>query len=224
MPSRSAPFRSFGSTGAVLGRSLLGLRNEIDKSIAHSRLAGSALSFEPIRLEHYWTMSPSQPGLRPISTCVVRDRTADRTVLLRADPLILASAIMNLLTPSVHARTWPGLAPNTDRVRRPHHRRRRPVRRLPETAGDPFQPFVRRRSTDQAGLGLGLSIARKAVRAHGGDITLRNKPGLGCQFGISCRSASQANSRHDQRRFDNGQEAVRQSWRPRIFCQSASDR
>ena len=41
---------------------------------------------------------------------------------------------------------------------------------IPEGASDPFKPFGERRGRDRPGLGLGLSIARKAVRAHGGDI------------------------------------------------------
>jgi len=32
--------------------------------------------------------------------------------------------------------------------------------------------------------GLGLSLARKAIRAHGGDISIRNIPGKGCAFTI----------------------------------------
>lgn len=55
---------------------------------------------------------------------------------------------------------------------------------IPETEGDPFQAFGRRRGRDRTGLGLGLSIARKAVRAHGGDIHVRNIPGEGCIFTI----------------------------------------
>lgn len=34
---------------------------------------------------------------------------------------------------------------------------------IPASAGDPFQPSGERRGTDQSGLGLGLSIARRAV-------------------------------------------------------------
>ena len=45
-------------------------------------------------------------------------------------------------------------------------------------------PFAHRRRTDRTGLGLGLSIARKAVKMHGGDINFRNVPGQGCVFVI----------------------------------------
>jgi signal transduction histidine kinase len=42
-----------------------------------------------------------------------------------------------------------------------------------------FEPFVRleeSRSTETGGLGLGLAIARSIIRAHGGEITLANRP------------------------------------------------
>ncbi|HMF59104.1 MAG TPA: HAMP domain-containing sensor histidine kinase, partial [Vicinamibacterales bacterium] len=55
---------------------------------------------------------------------------------------------------------------------------------IPESAGDLFKPFADRRGKDRSGLGLGLSIARRAVRAHGGDIHIRNLPGKGCIFVI----------------------------------------
>ena len=41
-----------------------------------------------------------------------------------------------------------------------------------------FEPFVRleaSRSRDTGGFGLGLAIARTALQAHGGDVTLRNR-------------------------------------------------
>ncbi len=56
---------------------------------------------------------------------------------------------------------------------------------IDQSTGDPFQPFGDRRGQDRTGLGLGLSIARKAVRAQGGDITIRNIPGQGCVFTIA---------------------------------------
>jgi signal transduction histidine kinase len=55
---------------------------------------------------------------------------------------------------------------------------------LPQSEADLFQQFGDRRGGDRSGLGLGLSIARKAVRANGGDIRIRNMPGKGCVFVI----------------------------------------
>jgi len=55
---------------------------------------------------------------------------------------------------------------------------------IPENEGDLFQVFGNRRGNDRSGLGLGLSIARKAVRAHSGEIRIRNIPGTGCVFTI----------------------------------------
>jgi signal transduction histidine kinase len=53
----------------------------------------------------------------------------------------------------------------------------------PGKAEDLFRPFIQQ-STDRSGLGLGLSIARSAARANGGDIHVRDIPGTGCVFTI----------------------------------------
>jgi signal transduction histidine kinase len=55
---------------------------------------------------------------------------------------------------------------------------------IPESKRDLFKAFGNRRGADRSGLGLGLSIARQSVRAHGGDIHIRNMPGEGCIFAI----------------------------------------
>jgi signal transduction histidine kinase len=47
-----------------------------------------------------------------------------------------------------------------------------------ERLDDVFEPFVRvenSRSRDTGGVGLGLSIARSIIRAHGGELTLANR-------------------------------------------------
>src|ERR1700694_6071713 len=51
-------------------------------------------------------------------------------------------------------------------------------------AEDLFTPFGERRRKDRSGLGLGLSISRKAVKALGGDILVRKLLGNGCIFNI----------------------------------------
>jgi signal transduction histidine kinase len=51
-----------------------------------------------------------------------------------------------------------------------------------------FQPFQRleaSRNRETGGFGLGLSIARDIVRAHGGDVTLENRPGGGARATVT---------------------------------------
>ena len=62
---------------------------------------------------------------------------------------------------------------------------------IPGRTDDSFKAFSDRRMHDRTGLGLGLSIARKAVKLHGGDIHVRNLPGKGCVFVIELPLAEQ---------------------------------
>jgi signal transduction histidine kinase len=45
-------------------------------------------------------------------------------------------------------------------------------------------PFTQR-SDDRSGVGLGLSISRRAVHAIGGTLAVRDVPGTGCIFTIN---------------------------------------
>jgi signal transduction histidine kinase len=47
-----------------------------------------------------------------------------------------------------------------------------------------FEPFVQR-GDNRSGFGLGLGIARQAISAHGGQVSVRNQPGQGCTFVIT---------------------------------------
>lgn len=56
-----------------------------------------------------------------------------------------------------------------------------------------FEPFVRgesSRSRETGGTGLGLGIARNIARAHGGDVTLANRPGDGLEATLTLPRAS----------------------------------
>jgi signal transduction histidine kinase len=51
----------------------------------------------------------------------------------------------------------------------------------PDAAEKMFTPFVQV-GEDRTGFGLGLAIARQALQAHGGNISVRDRPGVGCTF------------------------------------------
>jgi signal transduction histidine kinase len=59
-----------------------------------------------------------------------------------------------------------------------------------------FEPFVQG-APDPRGAGLGLHIARNAIRAHRGTITVRNRPDLGCVFTITLPRLVSPGGAHD---------------------------
>ena len=61
----------------------------------------------------------------------------------------------------------------------------------PGKAEDLFRPFEQR-GDDKTGLGLGLSISLKGVRANRGEIRVRNHPGKGCTFTVDLPMAASA--------------------------------
>jgi signal transduction histidine kinase len=176
-----------GSTGAVLGRSLMDLSAFVESMLSDIRLNAK-----------------SQPRERMTVASFVDDITANARLhadyrgldfavepgppdlALSADPQLLASAVTNLLH-NAFKYTRPG----GHVILRVHTGDMRLLIEvedecggLPAGRGDLFRPFGQRRGSDRSGLGLGLSIARKAVSAHGGEIVTRNMPGKGCVFVI----------------------------------------
>ena len=117
----------------------------------------------------------------------------DPDLLINADPQLLASAVMNL----VH-NAFKNTPPGGHVVLRARAQEGRLLIEtedecggIPQSKGDLFQVFGDRRGSDRSGLGMGLSIARKAVRAHGGEIRIRNMPGKGCVFIIEVPLATE---------------------------------
>ena len=176
-----------GSTGAVLGRSLARLLALADRALSEVRLAGAQHQREIIRMTTF-VDEIAATGMLHAEYRSIRFTVAavDPTLAVQADPQLLASAVMNLLHNAFKYTRAGGAV-----MLRVHAEGRRLVIEVEDQCGgiteakrDLFQTFGNRRGTDRSGLGLGLSIAQQAVRAHGGDITIVNKPGHGCIFTI----------------------------------------
>ena len=174
-----------GSTGAVLGRSLMGLGAAIDRSMLELRIGNTQLRRERLDVGPFLDEIATTAGLhaeyRQVRFSV---EPPEERLTVHGDPQLLRSAVMNLLH-NAFKNTQPG-----GHVRLAAHAREgRLIMAVHDECGgltadktDLFQAFGERRGIDRSGLGLGLSIARKAVRAHEGDIEVRNVPGKGCIF------------------------------------------
>jgi signal transduction histidine kinase len=184
-----------GSTGAALGRSLAGLRDLIDRSLAEVRLEAGMDRRErvslPVFMEEVSVAANLHAEHRDIQLTVER---VDPALAVNGDPQLLASAVMNLLqnafkyTPA-HGRVTLRTQADNARVL---------IEVQDECGGlahnesekEMFRSFGDRRKDDRSGLGLGLSISRKAIQANGGEIRTRDIPGKGCVFTIDLPSTA----------------------------------
>jgi signal transduction histidine kinase len=176
-----------GSTGEILGRSLMSLREIIDREVSEVRLTAVQPRRERLTvvafLDEIGATGMLHSEYRHVGFSI---EPTDHTLAVEVDPQLLTSAVMNLLH-NAFKNTPPGgrvILRAAARAQRLFIEIEDECGGIPASKGDLFQAFGARRGTDRSGLGLGLSIARRAVREHGGEITIRNMPGRGCVFVI----------------------------------------
>jgi signal transduction histidine kinase len=175
-----------GSTGGILGRNLIALRNLIERSLDEVRLqvglhhregvalselveeAGLAAAMEARSRDLQLTVTPVEPG-----------------VVIDVDRQLIAAALANLLQNAFKFSRSNGhvvLRTDTATADRVLIEVEDECGGLPPgQAEDLFRPFAQR-SSDRSGLGLGLAVAREGVAVNGGEIRVRNLPGRGCIF------------------------------------------
>jgi len=175
-----------GSTGEVLARSLIGLRDLVDRTLADVRLTAGV-----IRSEHV-EVAPFVDELAVTALLGANARGIELTVTevdpelaVEADRQILASVVSNLLQ-----NAFKYTRPRSHVWLRAHATADRVLFDIEDQCGgfapgkseQLFEPFEQR-NHDRTGLGLGLAICARGVIALHGEIRVHNQ-NRGCVFTV----------------------------------------
>jgi signal transduction histidine kinase len=195
---RSGTVGLTGATGAMLDRSLVGMRNLIDRSLAEVRLTVGLPSEHALfsladfiaEIKLSATLEAQMRG------CGFAVSKVDTQLALGADRDLLLSAVGNLLQNAFkfthpHSEVQLNAYATTDRIRIEVEDECGGL--APGSVEKMFQPFTQL-GNDRSGLGLGLTICRNSVEASGGILSVRDLPGTGCVFVIDLPRRSLAES------------------------------
>ncbi len=177
-----------GATSAVLERSLSGMRDMIDRTVVQVRLdAGMPTRLEPILLDRFIADVQAAARLNADArNCDLAVFPVEPGLLIHADRQLLHSAVSNLLHNAFKFTRKHGRV--TLRAHGAGGRVLIEVRDecggLPEGKAEALFASFAQHGPDRTGLGLGLSIARRAVEAMAGSLRVRDLPGTGCVFTI----------------------------------------
>jgi signal transduction histidine kinase len=176
-----------GSTAALLDRSLRRACALIDSSVAQVRLESGSRTTERVSISQFIeeievgaSMEANALGLTLAVTPVAQG------IDVAVDRQLLAGAVVNLLQNAFKFTRPHGhvsLATSSTKTRVSIAVEDQCGGLPPGKAEELFRPFEQR-GADRKGLGLGLSISRKSVEAIGGELRVRDVPGVGCVFVI----------------------------------------
>ena len=179
-----------GSTGLVLGRNLLGLKALLDSTSSDVRLEADQSRRQHVSVSSFLIDASIAARLRAEHLGLrLTLAEVNPTWVIQVDPRLLGSAVTHLLNNSFQFTPAGGGV-----VLRARHANGRLLIEvedecggMPGPAADPLHRSTNGRPSD----GPELSLARKAVRALGGHILLRNMPGKGCVFIIDIALAAE---------------------------------
>lgn len=176
-----------GSTASVLEANLVRMSHLIDRSLSEVRLrADFDLLIETFRLSDLFDQilvtARIDAGRRKQQIALA----CDSSIELSSDRQLLLSAVSNLIQNAIKY-SKPGALVS---VNASVHSDRVSIEVVDECGGietqkleSLFLPFEQE-APDRSGLGLGLTITRRAITLCGGSISVRNAPGVGCAFVI----------------------------------------
>lgn len=178
-----------GATGAILDRSLIGLRHLIDRSLNEVRsTAGVPLQHQLFSLWEFVDELRLSASLEAnIKLCTLAVSDVESELALDADRDLLLSVVGNLLQ-----NAFKFTAPGTEVSLRAYAVADRILIEVEDRCGElpsgfaekMFQPFTQA-GHDHSGLGLGLTIAKRSVEANDGTLSVRDIPNVGCIFTVN---------------------------------------
>ncbi len=177
-----------GATAAILDRSLIGLRDLVDRTLADVRVsAGMPPRYQMISLADFIAEAKISASLEAQARgCRFVVAEVESGLAVDADWHTLLSAVGNLLQNAFkftahHTEVSLSAYAAGDRILIDVKDQ---CGGLPPGAPEKmFKPFTQG-GKDKSGLGLGLSIARRSVEANNGTLSVRDVPGTGCVFTI----------------------------------------
>ena len=177
-----------GATSAVLDRSLIGLRDLVDRTLADVRLtAGVPSKLDYVAVSQFIADVQVAASLEAAAKgCTFTVAPVDPGLALHVDIPMLYSAVSNLLQ-----NAFKFTRKNSHVTLKAYGTGDRVLIEVEDQCGGipegqieiMFLPF-QQHGADRSGLGLGLSISRRAVEACGGTLSVRNLPGVGCVFTV----------------------------------------
>jgi len=177
-----------GATGAVLDRSLAGLRRLVDRSLAEVRVsAGLPARRASVALQGLIAEVAASASLEARARgCAFSVADVDPAISFHVDRELVLSALGNLLQNAFKFTRPEGevsLRAGAERGRVLIEVEDRCGGLAPGDAKRMFVPFAPG-GAERSGLGLGLSICRRSVEANGGTLEVRDLPGTGCVFTV----------------------------------------
>ena len=183
-----------GSTGAVLNRTLVGLRDLIARSLEEVRSTKVVKNRKRILVSDFIgdigaaaALEADARGLKLIISSVPEE------LAIEADQQVLAAVVGNLLQNAFkftrsHSTVTLSVRGSTDRVLIEVHDE---CGGLPgEVEEKELVASFEQRGADRSGLGIGLTFSRWGAEANGGRLYARNMPGAGCVFTVDLPRSS----------------------------------
>jgi signal transduction histidine kinase len=185
------------STGAVLNRSLLRLRDLIDRSLSEVRLHSGLLNLERVLvtdlIQEVAITAVLDANTRGISLTVT---PFEPRLEVEADRHLLVGAIENVVQNALK------FTPRDGHISLAVHELEGRILvdvedecgGLPSGKIDQLFDAFQQHGVDRSGLGLGLGISRASLAAMGGTLAVRDLPTKGCIFTLALPKLARANS------------------------------